>query len=159
MASKASPVRHATIPMSLPSIVWSPRYEVDIGAHVFPTRKYRLVRERLLGDGVLPTEGFEAPEPVDDETLLGVHTEEYLRKIREDDFGPSERWRLEVPFSGELASAMFRGMKRPGSCERASVAVGPSWQDRRALQDGVSGHLGGGFRTTPLRTTARGSVS
>ena len=133
MASKASPVRHATIPKSLPSIVWSPRYEVDIGAHVFPTRKYRLVRERLLGDGVLPTEGFEAPEPVDDETLLGVHTEEYLRKIREDDFGPSERWRLEVPFSGELASAMRL-------CCGGTLLAG-----RRALQDGVSGHLGGGF--------------
>ena len=147
MASKASPVRHATIPKSLPSIVWSPRYEVDIGAHVFPTRKYRLVRERLLGDGVLPTEGFEAPEPVDDETLLGVHTEEYLRKIREDDFGPSERWRLEVPFSGELASAM-----------RLSVAVGPSWQAAGPCRTECRATLEGVF-TTPLRTTARGSVS
>ena len=29
-----------------PRVVHSPRYEVDIGVHVFPTAKYRLVRER-----------------------------------------------------------------------------------------------------------------
>ncbi len=57
MTSKASPVPRAAIPMSPPSIVWSPRYEVDIGAHLFPTRKYRLVRERLLSEGVVPADG------------------------------------------------------------------------------------------------------
>ena len=119
--------------MSPPSIVWSPRYEVDIGVHVFPTQKYRLVRERLLSEGVVPAEGFEEPEPVDDDALLRVHTAEYLRKIREDDFAPSERWRLEVPFSKELASAMHL-------CCGGTLLAG-----RRALQDGVSGHLGGGF--------------
>ena len=119
--------------MSPPSIVWSPRYEVDIGVHVFPTQKYRLVRERLLSEGVVPAEGFEEPEPVDDDALLRVHTAEYLRKIREDDFAPSERWRLEVPFSKELASAMRL-------CCGGTLLAG-----RRALQDGVSGHLGGGF--------------
>ncbi len=123
----------AAIPVSPPSIVWSPSYEVDIGAHVFPTRKYRLVRERLLSEGAVPAEGFEAPVPVDDEALLRVHTAEYLRKIREDDFGPSERLRLEVPFSRELASAMRL-------CCGGTLLAG-----RRALQDGVSGHLGGGF--------------
>ena len=29
-------------------LVWSAAYEVDIGRHVFPTSKYRLVREALL---------------------------------------------------------------------------------------------------------------
>ncbi len=133
MTSKASPVHGAAISMSPPSIVWSPRYEIDIGAHVFPTRKYRLVRERLLSDGVVAAEGFEPPEPVDDDALLRVHTAEYLRKIREDDFGPSERLRLEVPFSTELASAMRL-------CCGGTLLAG-----RRALQDGASGHLGGGF--------------
>lgn len=36
-----------------PAVVWSPAYEVDIGDHVYPTHKYRLVRERLLGEGVI----------------------------------------------------------------------------------------------------------
>jgi len=57
-------------------VVWSPRYEVDIGAHVFPTRKYRLVRDRLLKAGVVGADDFVEPEPVTDEELGRVHTDE-----------------------------------------------------------------------------------
>lgn len=119
--------------MTTPSVVWSPRYEVDIGGHVFPTRKYRLVRERLLAQGVAPAGAFEEPEPMGDEALLRVHTADYLRKIREDDFAPAERWRLEVPFSRALVEAMLL-------CCGGTLLAG-----RRALRDGVSAHLGGGF--------------
>jgi len=119
--------------VTTPSIVWSPRYEVDIGGHVFPTRKYRLVRERLLAQGVAPASAFEEPEPMGDEALLRVHTADYLRKIREDDFAPAERWRLEVPFSRALVEAMLL-------CCGGTLLAG-----RRALRDGVSAHLGGGF--------------
>lgn len=114
-------------------VIWSPRYEVDIGAHVFPTRKYRLVRERLLEDGVVEPEDFLEPEPVDDEVLARVHTAGYLRKIREDDFTQAERWRLEVPFSPELEAAM------------RLCCGGTILSARRALEDGVAVHLGGGF--------------
>lgn len=114
-------------------VIWSPRYEVDIGAHVFPTRKYRLVRDRLLDEGVVEPEDLEEPEPVDHEGLARVHTEEYLRKIREDDFTQAERWRLEVPFSPELEAAMRL------CCGGTILAA------RRALEDGVAVHLGGGF--------------
>ena len=41
------------------SLVWSPTYEIDIGAHVFPTRKYRLVGGqgwgRRIRHGKLPS--------------------------------------------------------------------------------------------------------
>lgn len=114
-------------------VVWSPRYEVDIGAHVFPTRKYRLVRERLLERGTVRPEAFEAPEPVDDATLGLVHTPEYLRKIAEDDFTTAERRQLEVPFSPGLADAMRL-------CCGGTVLAG-----RLALTHGVGVHLGGGF--------------
>ena len=29
-------------------LIHSPAYEVDIGPHVFPTAKYRLIREKLI---------------------------------------------------------------------------------------------------------------
>ena len=44
--------RLSSIAMAVP-VVWHNSYEVDIGPHVFPTRKYRLVRERLLSDGTI----------------------------------------------------------------------------------------------------------
>jgi hypothetical protein len=37
---------------SLP-VVFDESYEIDIGPHVFPTLKYRLVRDRLLRDEVI----------------------------------------------------------------------------------------------------------
>ena len=115
------------------TVVWSPRYEVDIGAHVFPTAKYRLVRERLLERGTVPAADFIQPEAVDDAVLARVHTPEYLRKIREDDFTASERLRLEVPFSSELADASRL-------CCGGTVLTAHS-----ALEEGVAVHLGGGF--------------
>jgi len=116
-----------------PSIVWSPRYEVDIGAHVFPTRKYRLVRDLLLEAGDVTADAFVEPEAVGDEDLARVHTPEYLRKIAEDDFSWLERRTLEVPFSRELAESMRL-------CCGGTLLAG-----RLALAQGACPHLGGGF--------------
>jgi acetoin utilization deacetylase AcuC-like enzyme len=114
-------------------IVWSPRYEVDIGGHVFPTAKYRLVRERLLASGVVDADQFVEPEPVADEDLLRVHTAEYLRKVADDDFDWLERRTLEVPFTRALAEAMRL------CCGGTLLAA------RIALDRGACPHLGGGF--------------
>jgi acetoin utilization deacetylase AcuC-like enzyme len=119
--------------MSLLRIVWSPTYEVDIGAHVFPTRKYRLVRDRLLQSGVVEEASFVVPEPVDRSALARVHTPEYLDKIDEDALSHLERMLLEVPFSSELREASVL-------CCGGTLAAG-----RAALEDEVAVHLGGGF--------------
>jgi len=115
------------------SVVWSPRYEVDIGAHVFPTAKYRLVRDRLLAGGTVAEGDFIEPEPATEAALARVHTAEYLRKIREDDFTLAERLRLEVPLSPALVDAARL------SCGGTVLAA------RRAMREGVVVHLGGGF--------------
>jgi acetoin utilization deacetylase AcuC-like enzyme len=115
------------------NVVWSPDYEVDIGAHVFPVRKYRLVKERLVAEGVISETDLVRPKPASDEDLLRVHTPEYLRKIRENDLTEAERLALEVPFSAELRDAMIL-------CCGGTTECG-----RLALADGVSVHLGGGF--------------
>lgn len=114
-------------------IVWSPRYEVDIGAHVFPTAKYRLVRDRLVRHRVVEADAFVEPQPASDADLLRVHTDRYLRTVAHDDFTPGERARLEVPFSPALADAM------------RLCCGGTILTCRLALEDGVACHLGGGF--------------
>src|SRR2546422_10877776 len=63
-------------------VVWHPAYEVDIGPHVFPTRKYRLVRERLLAEGTVSNADLSLPTAASDEQVALVHTADYLRKIR-----------------------------------------------------------------------------
>lgn len=119
--------------MAKPSVFWSPAYEVDLGPHVFPTRKYRMVRDALLAHGLIAEEDLQEPEPVTQEDLARVHGADYLRKIREDSFSPMERYVLEVPFSRAL--------------ERASLLAcgGTLAAARAALRDGVAVHLGGGF--------------
>lgn len=119
--------------MDKPRVVWSPAYEVDIGRHVFPTAKYRLVREHLLAEGIVGQDAFVAPASATDGELARVHAPEYLDKVRRDCFSPLERHLLEVPFSHALAHASRL------CCGGTLLAA------RLALEDGVAVHLGGGF--------------
>lgn len=114
-------------------VVWSEEYEVDIGEHVYPTEKYRLVRERLLESGTVIAADLLTPSPATGKQLARVHDREYLRKIREGDFTRGEILTLEVPFSAELRHAMVL-------CAGGSVLAA-----RRALEEGLAVHLGGGF--------------
>ncbi len=108
-------------------------YEVDIGAHVFPTRKYRLVLGRLLSEGTITESQIRKPEPVTDEDVALVHTPEYVDKINNDTLSVPEQMLLEVPFSRELRDGMWL-------CAGGSLLAGGL-----ALEHGVSVHLGGGF--------------
>ena len=114
-------------------IVWHPAYEVDIGPHVFPTRKYRLVRDRLLADGTIVEADVALPEPATDEQVALVHTADYVRKIKAGALSREEELVLEVPFSPALREASWL-------CAGGSILAA-----RLALDRGVAVHLGGGF--------------
>lgn len=115
------------------SVAWHREYEVDIGEHVYPTEKYRLVRRRLSEEGLLPEVRLLAPEPAPEADLARVHDADYLEKVRAGSFGRQEELRLEVPFSEELRRAMLL------ACGGTTLTA------RRALEEGVAVHLGGGF--------------
>ena len=118
--------------MPLP-IVSHRAYEVDIGPHVFPTAKYRLVRERLHAEGTVAPGDLVEPEPVTDDDVLLVHTTDYVRKLREERLSQEEELVLEVPFSPALRDAMWL------------MTGGSALTARLALDGGVATHLGGGF--------------
>jgi acetoin utilization deacetylase AcuC-like enzyme len=115
------------------AVVNHPDYEADIGAHVFPTRKYRLALHRLLSEGAIAESDVVRPEPASDDDVALVHTAGFIEKIKLDSFQTIERMQLEVPFSRELADAMW------------IVAGGSTLAGRIALEQGVAVHLGGGF--------------
>ena len=54
-------------------VVYSPRYHIDIGAHVFPTRKYQLVHAHLLEAGVITPADVIDPQPASWDDLALVH--------------------------------------------------------------------------------------
>jgi len=114
-------------------VIWCPLYEVDIGKHVFPVEKYRLVKERLEEGGWLDKARLETPEPASEEAILRVHTPAYWEKISTGSFTPSEERILEVPFSDDLREASVL------------CAGGTTQAGRLALAEGVAVHLGGGF--------------
>jgi acetoin utilization deacetylase AcuC-like enzyme len=114
-------------------VVFDPSYEVEIGPHVFPTLKYRLIRDRLVAEDVISEDDMIRPRPASAEELLLVHSMEYLRKIERGDLTMAEVIQLEVPFSHEFAAASRL-------CAGGSILAG-----RLALESGIGVHLGGGF--------------
>jgi acetoin utilization deacetylase AcuC-like enzyme len=88
-------------------------YEFDIGAHVFPTAKYRLVRERLLAEGTIVPADVVESEPVTDADVLLVHTPEFVTKIRDGRLSDVEEQVLEIPFSPALRDAMWLRLAVP----------------------------------------------
>lgn len=119
--------------MRPPPVVWDPSYEIDIGAHVFVTAKYRLTRERLLAQGTLREDDFVAPVPATPTQLARVHTPAYLDKVSTGAFSFADVLRLEVPFTEEGRDAMVL------------VCGGTLLAARLALEHGAAAHLGGGF--------------
>jgi acetoin utilization deacetylase AcuC-like enzyme len=105
---------------------------LNIGKHVFPVRKYRVIYERLLELGARK-ESFLLPEPASDEDVLRVHTAKYVRKLKTGALSTLEIQALELPFSPELVK--FALLTTGGTALAAS----------EALKDGIAVHIGGGF--------------
>ncbi len=114
-------------------LVYSDGYLLPIGAHVFPARKYGLIHQRLLGQGIAAPEDFVEAHAAADADVLLVHTPAYVRKLKEGRLSPQEEAQLEVPFSPELVQAFW--LAAGGSIQAAELA----------LHDGVAINLGGGF--------------
>ncbi|MGE5360194.1 MAG: histone deacetylase [Bacteroidales bacterium] len=117
-------------------IVYSDRYHLDIGTHVFPTIKYPRVRQRLLDRQVVSSDDFVAPEPASWEDLALVHTADYLDKLRAGRMSREEIAQLEIPWSPLIVEG-FRLMVG-GTVLAARLALGSAgWN---AVM-----HIGGGF--------------
>ncbi len=117
--------------MSPAAFVHSPAYDADIGPHVFPTGKYRRVRERLAGMG-LPPEAFTEPVPRDREILRLVHDPGYLEEF----FGLRFSYRTvgsELPLNEEV-TRWFE-----------TAVWGTVTAVEAALARGAALHVGGGF--------------
>jgi acetoin utilization deacetylase AcuC-like enzyme len=114
-------------------LIYDDRYDLNLGAHVFPSQKYRLVYERLLQDAIASREDFLKPSPASDEDILRVHSQDYVYKLKTGSLTRAEVMRMEVPYSAELIEACWL------------AAGGSILAARRALQDGFSANIGGGF--------------
>jgi acetoin utilization deacetylase AcuC-like enzyme len=103
-------------------VVYSARYQIDIGPHVFPTRKYSLVHAALLAGGVIGPSDSVEPEPASWNDLALVHTAEYLAKLRDGTLSAEDAVQLELPWSAEMVEG-FRLMVG-GTIQAACMACG-----------------------------------
>jgi len=114
-------------------VFYTPRYYAQIGeGHVFPIRKFELVRDRLLAEGTLEPSELIEPSPAPLEDVLLVHTEDYVTRLCNGQLTTKEIRRLGLPWSESLVRRSFYAVG--GSLAAAGAA----------LADGYSSNLAGG---------------
>ena len=106
-------------------VCYTPRYYADIGeGHVFPIRKFELVRDRLVAEGTLsPAEIYEPREAAVEDVRL-VHTEDYVTRLRAGALTPREVRRLGLPWSKALVRRSFLATAGTIAAARAALAAG-----------------------------------
>jgi acetoin utilization deacetylase AcuC-like enzyme len=100
--------------------------------HRFPMAKYRLLRERVLADGIIAAPDLHEPAAADWDALRLVHTDAYVDGVAHGTLPRETQRRIGFPWS-------------PAMVERARRSVGGTIAAARvALDDGVAANLAGG---------------
>jgi len=110
-------------------LIYHDDYDLNLGAHVFPSKKYALIRDRLKNSGG----EFVTPEPASEEALLRVHGRGWVTRLMQGSLHEAELQRLEIPWSEKMADAFVL------------AAGGTTLAARYALAEGAAFNIGGGF--------------
>lgn len=114
-------------------LVYHPGYDLNLGAHVFPSQKFRLLYELVLNDKIAEPDDIVRPDRAYDEDLIRAHAPEWVAKLKNGTLSASEIMKLEVPYSTALAEAVW--LSAGGTILAAQLA----------LRDGFGSNLSGGF--------------
>lgn len=120
-------------------LIYTDGYDLNLGAHVFPSQKYKMVRDRLLREGIADGGDFLAPPAASDEDVLRVHTPEYVRKLKTGTLSRAEIQKLEVPYSEELIRACWLGAGGSILAGQRALAGWVGGEYRRRISSRVSG--------------------
>ena len=118
------------------TVVYSDRYHIDLGGHVYPTAKYHRLYRAALEQGLITPADIIEPTQASWEELSLVHTAGYLSKVRTGSLSSEDIAQLELPWSEEMADC-FRLMAG-GTIAAARTAA------TRGGPDTVL-HIGGGL--------------
>lgn len=114
-------------------LVYHDGYDLNLGSHVFPSHKYRLIHDRLLAEKFAEPGDFVAPEPARDEDLMLVHQRGWVQRLKHGTLDYLELMKLEIPYSQKMVQAFWL------------AAGGTMLAARLALEDGIGFNVGGGF--------------
>lgn len=108
-------------------VFYTPRYYADIGqGHIFPIRKFELVRDKLLAEGTLHPEEIVEPAPAPLEDVLLVHTQDYVSRLCSGDLTQKEIRRLGLPWSESLVRRSFYAVGGTLAATQVSLSEGYS---------------------------------
>lgn len=114
-------------------VFYSPRYYANIGqGHIFPIRKFELVRDRLLAEQTIRPEEIVEPSPATIDQVRLVHTEDYISRLCSGTLTAKELRRLGLPWSESLVRRSFYATG-------GTIAAA-----RTALLEGYGSNLAGG---------------
>ncbi|HYY99106.1 MAG TPA: histone deacetylase [Pyrinomonadaceae bacterium] len=106
-------------------VFYTPRYYADIGeGHVFPIKKFELVRDRLLAEGTLSPSDIVEPREAAVADVLLVHAEDYVTRLRAGALGEREIRRLGLPWSKALVRRSFLATSGTLGAARAALELG-----------------------------------
>ena len=114
-------------------LIYSEHYDLHLGQHVFPSKKYKWLHDRLLWTRFAVKEDFIAPDPATDDDMLQVHDAEWVDKLRNGTLSYHDILRLEIPYSRQMVDAFWL------------AAGGTILAARHALAGGIGYNVGGGF--------------
>ncbi len=114
-------------------LVYHEAYDLNLGEHVFPSQKFRLLHDRLLEEGFAQPGDFVRPEPAPDQDVLAVHEKSWVERLKTGTLSFYDILRLEIPYSRRMVEAFWL------------AAGGSTLAARLALRDGVGFNVGGGF--------------
>lgn len=114
-------------------LIFHERYDLNLGEHVFPSKKYQWLRDRLVRTRFAEPGDFVAPEPAEDADVLLAHDAEWVAKLRSGTLSYQDILRLEIPYSRQMVEAFWL------------AAGGTILAARQALRYGMAFNIGGGF--------------
>ena len=114
-------------------LVYHPRYDLNLGQHVFPARKYRLIRERLIQERFAEPADFIEPQPASGEDISRVHHPGWVHRLKTGTLTAAEIVKLEIPYSQEMVDGFWL------------ATGGTILAARNAVRDRIGFNIGGGF--------------
>src|SRR5580658_10389003 len=88
-------------------MVYSEGYDLQLGEHVFPSRKYKWLHDRMLRTSFAAPADFLEPQPATDADILLVHEAQWVTKLRTGTLSHQEILQLEIPYSRGMVEAFW----------------------------------------------------
>ncbi|HYM26139.1 MAG TPA: histone deacetylase [Vicinamibacterales bacterium] len=122
--------------------------------HRFPMAKYRMLRERLLAEGLLRRDELHLAEPAGWDDLRLVHDAAYVEAVRDGRLTADEQRRIGFPWSPEMVErsrrsvgatlaaslSVIEGARRPQPTARHSIAANLAGGTHHAYRDHGEGY-------------------